>query len=141
MNSSGTISSSALSRPMYSSGTIRPMIISKLRLTPGTIKLPSWATSSVARAMISPTRWRSWNAWLLPSRLAYSSARASAVTRAATCSPAIVPVSIESPSVISSARMPSAISSRPFGAVGRAISSAARPIITGAPAYTNQASV
>src|SRR6266566_8431471 len=33
--------------------------------------------SLAARAMISPTRWRLWKVWLLPSKLRYNSERAS----------------------------------------------------------------
>jgi hypothetical protein len=110
-------------------------------VAPGTIILLSWFVSSVARAMMSPTRWRSWNDWLLPSRLAYSSSRESAAILAATCSADRLPVSIQMPSVTRNPRIVSAIHSRPFSEVGWTISSAARPIISGAPANTSQARV
>jgi hypothetical protein len=50
-----------------------PITVSATRAAPGTISMLSCWVSSVARAMMSPARWRSWKALLLPSRLAYSS--------------------------------------------------------------------
>jgi hypothetical protein len=47
-----------------------PSTVSRISVLPGTIMFESWLVSSVARAMMSPTRCRSWNVLLLPSRLA-----------------------------------------------------------------------
>jgi hypothetical protein len=57
-----------------------------MRATPGLSMKPSWRTSLVARAMMSPTCWRLWKVWLLPSRLMTNSSRASRSRRWASSS-------------------------------------------------------
>ena len=77
MKSSGAIKSAGLSSPMKRIGIARLSSEPRIRLTPGFIIALSWRTSLVARAMMSPICWRLWKVWLLPSRLRYSSSRAS----------------------------------------------------------------
>jgi hypothetical protein len=64
------------------------MLISEsvISATPGLSIGLSWRTSLLARAMMSPTRWRLWKVWLLPSRLRYNSWRASRSVRCASVS-------------------------------------------------------
>jgi len=56
---------------------------SRISIRPGLNMTFNMRTSLVARAMMSPMRWLLWNDWLLPSRLLYSSSRASRSMRCA----------------------------------------------------------
>ena len=68
MKSRGASSSCQLSSPMKTSVIARLVNESKMISKPGTIMLLIWVISLAARAMMSPTRWRLWKVWLLPSR-------------------------------------------------------------------------
>ncbi len=53
---------------MRTMGTMMAMAESTMSIKPGLNIRLSWRTSLVARAMMSPMRWRPWNVWLFPKR-------------------------------------------------------------------------
>ncbi len=81
MKSIGESSSRTSMVAMNTSGTTRLIADSVISETPGFIIGLSCLTSLAARAMRSPTRCLLWKVWLLPSRLWYSSSRASRSSR------------------------------------------------------------
>ena len=66
---------------MNAVGTTIPRPELTISDTPGFIMPLSCRTSFATRAMMSPTRCRLWKVWLLPSKLTYSSSRASRSSR------------------------------------------------------------
>ena len=117
---------------MKVSGAMMPMIDSVISETPGFIIGLSWRTSLVARAMMSPTRWRLWKVWLLPNRLMYSSSRASRSRRWPSVSTDQELVISSRPRTSTRPRIVRAMVSRRAGlGAGRSTSSKASPVSRG----------
>ncbi len=134
MNTTGTSSISHWMSPMKINGTMIASVDSRIRLAPGVTMSLSWPTSSVARAITSPTRRRSCTAWLLPSKLAYSSNRALAASPFATFSAVKAAAMFTTPSITSAPRMARLSSSkvRTASGPGLRMTSTAQPTNTGA---------
>jgi uncharacterized protein (DUF4415 family) len=117
---------------MKTMGTTRPLSDSVISATPGFIIGLSWRTSLAARAMMSPTRWRLWNVWLLPRRLKYSSSRVSRSRRCPRVSMVKLVVRSRTPRTSTTARITRAIvSSRRTSGSGWSTTSNAIPVRRG----------